>query len=81
MDNARNKVRQFFIHKSLCINVTAKPKGCSKKMDFMDFPCFRIDKKLRLVANPVNIHLLPWDSFYWHGDVPAAIIFFHKSAV
>ncbi len=57
-----------------------KPGTYSRKdMHLFDFACGGVQKKLRLVAHPINVHSLPGDSLHRHANRRLPEVFARKA--
>ena len=81
VDNAGNKTWQLLVKEYFCIYTAAEAKCRSKHMNFVYLAGCRIRQQFRLVADPVNIHPLSWDSFDWHRYGILSEIFSQKISV
>ena len=66
VDSSGNETSQLFVRECLRINTAAYTERCHEEVNLYESSGSRIDQKLRLVADPVNIKLLSRDPLHKH---------------
>ena len=74
MDRTCNESKQLFVGKGLGVDHAADTNGGDEDMKLLKFTGLRVYQKLRLVADPVNVHTLSGNPFHRHTQRIGTIV-------
>ena len=74
MDGTGDETGQFLVGERLGVDHAADTDSGDKDMDFKHFAGLGVHQKLRLVADPVDVHPLAGNPFHRHAEALGAVV-------
>ncbi len=74
MDGTGDETGQLFVGERLGVDHAADTDSGDKDMDFKHFAGLGVHQKLRLVADPVDVHPLAGNPFHRHAEALGAVV-------